>query len=74
MTDSTTVPGTTTTILALDLGKFKSVACRYDPAAGDHAFRTLATTPPAVHDLLVENGPRVSAPLPGSPAGLLPAA
>ena len=42
-----------TRILALDLGKFKSVACRYDPASGEHAFETIATTPPAVHDLLV---------------------
>ncbi len=41
-------------ILALDLGKFKSVACRYDPASGTHAFETIATTPAAVHDLLVE--------------------
>ena len=29
------------TILALDLGKFKSVACRYDTATG--AFETIAT-------------------------------
>lgn len=40
-------------ILAIDLGKFKSVACRYDPAGGTHAFETIATTPSAVHDLLV---------------------
>jgi transposase len=48
---------TTTTILALDLGKFKSVACRYDPATGDHAFETIATNPPAVHDLLLDAAP-----------------
>ena len=46
-------------ILAIDLGKFKSVACRYDPRTGAHAFETLATSPPAVHDLLVEAAPSV---------------
>jgi hypothetical protein len=35
------------TILAIDLGKFKSVACRYDPATAQHAFQTIATTPAA---------------------------
>ena len=54
---TTTTTTTTTTILAIDLGKFKSVACRYDPATGQHTFETLATTPPAVHDLLVEANP-----------------
>ena len=50
---------TTTSILAIDLGKFKSVACCYDPATGDHAFQTIATTPPAVHDLLIETTPHL---------------
>lgn len=45
------------TILALDLGKFKSVACVFDPATGSHRFATIATTPSAVHDLLVEAAP-----------------
>jgi transposase len=45
------------TILALDLGKFKSVGCRYDPATGEHAFETIATTPASVHDLLIETNP-----------------
>ncbi len=47
------------TILAVDLGKFKSVACRYDTTTGTHAFQTIATTPPAVHDLLVEAAPHL---------------
>ena len=47
------------TILALDLGKFKSVACRYDTATGEHAFETIATTPAAVHDLLIDANPAV---------------
>jgi len=58
-TTSMTTTTTTTTILALDLGKFKSVACRYDAATGAHAFETIATTPPAVHDLLVEAAPQL---------------
>jgi transposase len=47
---------TDTTILALDLGKFKSVACIYLPD-GSHTFTTLTTSPQAVHDLLVEHQP-----------------
>ena len=46
-----------TTILALDLGKFKSVACVYDHASGTHQFQTIGTSPSAVHDLLVEVAP-----------------
>ena len=44
-------------ILAIDLGKFRSVACRFDPATGAHAFETIATTPPALHDLLAASAP-----------------
>ena len=40
-------------ILALDLGKFNSVLCVYDPATHDHHFVSAQTTPRAVHDLLV---------------------
>jgi hypothetical protein len=31
--------------LAIDLGKFKSVACEYDSANGEHAFTTLPMRP-----------------------------
>jgi transposase len=34
----------TTAILALDLGKYKSVACAYDPADGEARFHTLPTS------------------------------
>src|SRR5205809_5236926 len=44
-----------TRILAIDLGKFNSVACIYDPITHDHCFTSLQTTPPAVHDLLVKH-------------------
>jgi hypothetical protein len=37
--------------------RFKCVACRYDPASGRHAFETIATNPPAVHDLLIDARP-----------------
>jgi transposase len=45
-----------TMILAVDLGKFKSVACVYR-GAQDHDFRTLPTTPAAMHDVIVELQP-----------------
>jgi len=32
-------------ILAIDLGKFKSVACLFNSADGEYSFRTLRTTP-----------------------------
>ncbi len=44
-------------ILALDLGKYKSVACDYDQQSGTHEFETIATRPQALHDLLVEREP-----------------
>jgi len=44
-------------ILAIDLGKFKSVACDYDTSSGEHAFTTLPTRPAAMHDLLIEHEP-----------------
>lgn len=53
-----TTTSTATTILGLDLGKFKSVACVYDSASGTHQFRGIATSPAVVHDLLVEIAPR----------------
>jgi transposase len=42
-----------TRILALDLGKFNSVLCVYDPATHAHPFVAAQTTPRAIHDLLV---------------------
>jgi transposase len=40
-------------ILALDLGKFNSVLCVYDPATHDHRFVSVQTTPQMIHDLLI---------------------
>src|SRR2546430_2556108 len=47
-------PGMTGTILAIDLGKFHSVACFYEVAEGRQEFKRIETTPRAVNDLLVE--------------------
>lgn len=44
-------------ILAIDLGKFKSVSCVYDAATGVHEFVTTPTTPQEIHDLIVGRGP-----------------
>jgi transposase len=44
-------------ILALDLGKFKSVACDYDSERGRHSFVTIPTNPQALHDLMVDREP-----------------
>ena len=43
-----------TRIVAIDLGKFNSVVCLYDPATTEHSFVTIQTIPQTVRDLLVE--------------------
>ena len=45
-------------ILALDLGKFKTVACEYEAETGRHRFATVLTTPKALHDLIVDREPQ----------------
>jgi transposase len=42
-------------IIALDLGKFKSVACVTDAGTRRHRFETLDTTPQSLHDLFAAN-------------------
>ena len=44
-------------ILAIDLGKKKSVACLYDSETSQHRFRTIPTVPEQFHDVLVEFEP-----------------
>jgi transposase len=44
-------------ILALDLGKYKTVGCEYEAENGKHRFHTVVTTAQALHDLLVEVEP-----------------
>src|SRR5262249_57010996 len=45
-------------ILALDLGKYKTVACEYEAETGRHCFATVLTTPKALHDLIVDREPQ----------------
>jgi transposase len=42
-------------ILAIDMGKNKSVYCHYNPADGKHRFGRIATSPKDFHDVLVEH-------------------
>jgi transposase len=44
-------------ILALDVGKYKTVACDYELGSDEHEFETIATKPQSLHDLLVEREP-----------------
>ena len=44
-------------ILAIDLGKFKSVACLYDCATREHKFRNIPTKPWALEGLLSAESP-----------------
>ena len=43
------------TILALDLGKFKTVACVMDVSTRTHVFETVDMSPANVHDLVVRH-------------------
>jgi hypothetical protein len=44
MNTITTTASTNTSILAIDLGKYKSVTCAYDPATGEGCFSTIDTS------------------------------
>lgn len=44
-------------ILAIDLGKRQSITCMYDTTTQKHTFGKVATTPAAMHDLLLEHQP-----------------
>jgi transposase len=45
-------------ILALDLGKYKTVFCDYNSVNGEHKFGKVKTTPQTIHDLIVEKQPQ----------------
>ena len=47
------------TILAIDLGKYKSVACAYDPATAEAEFRTLDTSRTELARLIARARPAV---------------
>lgn len=44
-------------ILAIDLGKYKSVACDFDSVTQAHAFTKVRTRPQTLHDLIVARQP-----------------
>jgi transposase len=44
-------------ILALDIGKYKTVFCDYVCESGEHEFGRVETTPQAIHDLIVSKQP-----------------
>ena len=44
-------------ILALDLGKYKSVGCDYERESGEHRFKGIGTTPAALQRLVEEIKP-----------------
>lgn len=44
-------------ILAMDLGKSKTVVCIYDSENGSHRFSKVTTMPQHIHDLIVEHQP-----------------
>src|SRR5262245_15772432 len=46
-------------ILAIDLGKYKSVACDYEANSGEVAFTTIDTTRIELHKLLSQRRPDV---------------
>ena len=48
----TTVASATTSILAIDLGKYKSVSCVYDQATGEVRFTTIDTSRAELRRLL----------------------
>ncbi len=43
------------TILAIDLGRFKSVSCVYSRSTRHHAFRNIDSKPDALIQLLAEH-------------------
>jgi hypothetical protein len=45
----------TDTILAIDLGRYKSVACVYQRSSREHSFRTFDTTPAELTKLLARH-------------------
>ncbi|MGA2092851.1 MAG: hypothetical protein ABSH16_05520 [Sedimentisphaerales bacterium] len=44
-------------IVAMDLGKSKTVVCIYDQKSGRHKYQTIKTGPQQIHDLIMEQEP-----------------
>jgi transposase len=54
-----TKPASTTTILAIDLGKYKSVVCVHDEASGEFRFASFETTRAELRKLIDKERPAV---------------
>jgi len=54
-----TTRASTTTILAIDLGKYKSVACVYDDGSGEFRFTTFETTRAELQKLVGKERPAI---------------
>jgi transposase len=59
MNTITTTASATTSILAIDLGKYKSVACVHDRATGEFGFTTFETTRTELRKLVGKEQPAV---------------
>jgi transposase len=59
MTTTTEIATATNVILAIDLGKYKSVACAHDDASGEIAFTTFDTTRAQLQKLIARHRPAV---------------
>jgi transposase len=59
MNTITTTAPTSVSILAIDLGKYKCVACLHDPARGEVRFTTFETTRAELHKLAAKQRPAV---------------
>jgi transposase len=57
--NTTLTTASTTTILAIDLGKYKSVACLHDEATGECRFMSFETTRSELQRLLAKEQPAV---------------
>ena len=54
---------TTPIILAIDLGKFNSVFCWFDPATKATTFRTVPTNPDAIREALLREADERTIPI-----------
>src|SRR6516164_7690904 len=59
LTNGSAPTASTSTILAIDLGKYKSVACLHDPDSGEFRFTTFETSRAELSRLLAKERPAV---------------
>jgi hypothetical protein len=57
LTNGSAPTASTSTILAIDLGKYKSVACLHDPDSGEFRFTTFDTSRAELSQLLAKERP-----------------